>query len=447
MEKYRRNNIIEAKLQQLPGADVNNLWNGMHAVLDQAMPQQDKKRRFFAWLFNRKTLLVFAGISVLGITCGILFFKASPNPSLKSSLSTNHQNEGTDKNLNNTETLTKVTGNNPVSQNPFSKENATDRTPPAANPGFTAIHAKNKIHLSASQSASATMIDRVPFNEEKNNTFAVTAVADQFLQKTTEANSAGLYYSRFTSSVTEQKLFNERGVESSRISNESIAVNHTFFGVFKKDNDSLLMRRQKMIEAIRNRGVYFGVMAGFDLSTVRFNSFNPGSNKGVILGYSFNKKWSAEAGVYWNKKSFFGGAGTFDLGNYSPQPGVQIFSAKGDISLYEMPVSVRYSVLSGRNALFVTAGISSYFMKSENYKYNYEYNGQSGYSFFSPQNASKNWLSVANFSFGYNYKIGDLTSLRIEPYFKVPVKNIGFCNMPVMSTGINIGITRKISGL
>ena len=54
-------------------------------------------------------------------------------------------------------------------------------------------------------------------------------------------------------------------------------------------------------------------------------------------------------------------------------------------------------------------------------------------------------LAVVNMSLGYSYKLGSLGTVRMEPYVKIPLKDLGVNNMPVMSTGINIGFTRRIS--
>ena len=43
--------IIERKLEQLPSADADHLWNDMHRILDEKMPQKKERRRFIMWWF------------------------------------------------------------------------------------------------------------------------------------------------------------------------------------------------------------------------------------------------------------------------------------------------------------------------------------------------------------------------------------------------------------
>jgi hypothetical protein len=49
-----------------------------------------------------------------------------------------------------------------------------------------------------------------------------------------------------------------------------------------------------------------------------------------------------------------------------------------------------------------------------------------------------------NLSIGYAHSLGDAGSIRVEPYLKLPVKNLGVANMPIMSTGLNVGFIKKI---
>jgi hypothetical protein len=45
---------------------------------------------------------------------------------------------------------------------------------------------------------------------------------------------------------------------------------------------------------------------------------------------------------------------------------------------------------------------------------------------------------------GYAHKFGNMGSFRVEPYLRVPLKDLGTANMPIMSTGLNIGFTKSL---
>ena len=71
-------------------------------------------------------------------------------------------------------------------------------------------------------------------------------------------------------------------------------------------------------------------------------------------------------------------------------------------------------------------------------------NQPGGHNYLSYTNETKNWFSVVNLSLGYTHKLGGNGSIRVEPYLKIPIKNIGVGNMPITSTGLNIGFTKTL---
>ena len=85
-------------------------------------------------------------------------------------------------------------------------------------------------------------------------------------------------------------------------------------------------------------------------------------------------------------------------------------------------------------------------MKNEKYDFTIDNNGQQYQNSSTYKNSSTNLLAVANFSVGYNRALRQNITLRIEPYIKIPLKGVGIGSLPIMSTGLNIGITKKISG-
>ena len=86
------------------------------------------------------------------------------------------------------------------------------------------------------------------------------------------------------------------------------------------------------------------------------------------------------------------------------------------------------------------------FMKKEAYEYVYYYNssGTSSTHYRSYKNSSQNLFSALQLTAGYTYKIANIGSLRIEPYLRIPVADMGVGKLPLMSTGIHIGLTRKL---
>lgn len=194
-------------------------------------------------------------------------------------------------------------------------------------------------------------------------------------------------------------------------------------------------------------GFYAGFVAGIDFTTVKFQKIKgKGYNFGLILGYQATGQWSFESGLYWNDKFYYTDGRYFSASKVYLPPNTWIDEVWGNCQMIELPLNVRYRFsTNGRSAWVGGVGASSYFMKQEKYNYLY-YWGNSGVS----ANYYKNYKSSAKYFFaavqlsgGYTRRVGKLADLRIEPYLKLPLTGVGTGKLPLFSTGVHFGITRK----
>lgn len=196
----------------------------------------------------------------------------------------------------------------------------------------------------------------------------------------------------------------------------------------------------------KEHGIYAGLIISPDISTVKFQSVkNSGFSIGLLIGYQFNKEISLETGLGWDKKYYYSDGKYFNTKKISLPAYAQIIEVDGVCKMIEVPVTIKYNFTSAkRTNLSVSAGMSSYIMKRENYNYTIDRNGQQYPRSANYNNSSTNLLAVANISFGYNRNLGKSTMLCLEPYIKVPVTGVGIGKLPIMSSGINIAITKKL---
>jgi hypothetical protein len=165
----------------------------------------------------------------------------------------------------------------------------------------------------------------------------------------------------------------------------------------------------------------------------------------LLIGYRFNKKISVESGLAWNKKYYYSDGGYFNTKNIVLPANAKIINLDGVCKMIEVPVTIKYDFKSSvKTNLSVSGGVSSYFMKSENYNYNIEHTGVQYPRSATYKNSSTNLLAVATIGFGYNRNLGKKTTLRLEPYIKIPLTGVGIGKLPIMSSGMNIGITKKL---
>lgn len=213
------------------------------------------------------------------------------------------------------------------------------------------------------------------------------------------------------------------------------------------DKNETTKNSQKTKRKQKESGLYAGIMISPDISTVKFQSVkNIGISMGILAGYQVNKKISIESGVSWSIKNYYSEGEYFKTSNIRMPPGAKINKVEGVCNMVEVPLTIKYNFRSpGKKTLSVSGGVSSYFMKKESYDYEIDRNGQQ-YPYSSTyKNSSNDLLAVANFAIGYNRQIRKGTNLRIEPYIKVPLKGVGTGSLPITSTGLNIGVTKKIS--
>ena len=113
--------------------------------------------------------------------------------------------------------------------------------------------------------------------------------------------------------------------------------------------------------------------------------------------------------------------------------------------MWEIPVNVRYNFNKGPKVTwFATTGLSTYLMSHENYTYQYEYNWLTENSNWNIHKPSQYWFSIVNLSAGFEKRVGKIGSLRLEPYMRIPLSGIGTGSLPILSGGVNIGLTHPL---
>lgn len=195
-----------------------------------------------------------------------------------------------------------------------------------------------------------------------------------------------------------------------------------------------------------NKKLYAGLMGGPDISTVKYNSVSKiGYSFGLIAGYKAGKKISIESGVFWSKRFYKSEGKYFDTKKLPIPAYVKIISLDGFCQMYELPVGVTYQLKAGKNNTWFSAlGLSTYFMKNEDYNYKYLSYGQANTRYVTYDNSANNWFSILNVSVGINKTIAKNAWLRIQPYVKIPLKGIGIGSLPVSGAGLQAGIVKNI---
>ncbi|MBO9615952.1 MAG: hypothetical protein J7619_24880 [Dyadobacter sp.] len=181
-----------------------------------------------------------------------------------------------------------------------------------------------------------------------------------------------------------------------------------------------------------------------DLSTVGLKDFSkPGTSVSLLVEYSVLPRLYLQSGAVWSRKDYYAPAEAYRLPKHGYYPPPALSGIDGVCKVLEIPLNVRYDIASGeRSRWFATGGFSSYHMNSEKYKYYYidpndpnaqkwpGWNGETGWY----------WLSHANVSAGYEYRISRKLSLLAEPSIRMPLKRVGYGKVNLITTGLWLSV-------
>ena len=179
-----------------------------------------------------------------------------------------------------------------------------------------------------------------------------------------------------------------------------------------------------------------------DLSGVEnLKNTTMGYSIGTSLSYNFYKKFSIETGIAYGSKVY-----ETDFSNYKPASSyvfpVRPFNVSANCEVLDVQLNLAYNLINkGKNGFGVAAGLSSYFMLQEKYAFFYGYSAWRGPRRYNIKNQNQHYLGVANLVLSYKRNLTNNTSLSFNPYYKLPLTDIGYGNIRLRSAGLNIGLT------
>lgn len=181
-----------------------------------------------------------------------------------------------------------------------------------------------------------------------------------------------------------------------------------------------------------------------DISSVNFqNVKGTGLNTGISLEYYFSSRWRISAGIIKSNKIYDvkkeSGYG------YSPPSQLNLDRIEAVCSVLDVPINIRYNVTySEKGSFFISSGLSSYFMLQEDYEYKYK-NYNSSYSDeISIRGENQHIFQILNLSIGYEKELGKRFSIQGEPFFKIPLNNVGYGKVRLITTGAFLSVKYKM---
>ncbi|WP_460934011.1 hypothetical protein [Spirosoma humi] len=200
------------------------------------------------------------------------------------------------------------------------------------------------------------------------------------------------------------------------------------------------------------RGLSVRLAISPDLSSIGLKNFaRPGTNVGVLLEYRLAPRWSVQTGIIQSTKIYRATASDYTLNNYYKNAMYTIpQGADGQCRMLDIPLNVRYDFLlspraDGRSPSrwFITGGVTSYFIEQETYVYKYTGYAHKPIPVYSEKGDNYGFSQV-NLSAGYERALTKRLSWQIEPFMKIPLKQVGYLKLNLLSTGTFFSIRYKL---
>lgn len=193
--------------------------------------------------------------------------------------------------------------------------------------------------------------------------------------------------------------------------------------------------------------IYGSLYGSPEFSAVKFQSINTGFRAGVALGYKINQRFNVEIGLQRDRIKYYTNGKYFDKSGLKLKETTSLEKVNGESKLTSIPVTVKYNFLHSKNGNFyVAAGTNAVVVSHlENYDYTVSKNGNT-------DDRSRNYKSVTapkyfssiNTAAGYQTNFSTWCNFKIEPYYQIPIKNLGVGKLPVSNFGVNFGIVKDL---
>ena len=201
----------------------------------------------------------------------------------------------------------------------------------------------------------------------------------------------------------------------------------------------------------RRQGFYLGILGGPLISQVKHEGLTKsGFDFGLLVGYTFCKKFSIETGLMRAKQYYTVEEGGL-LNQIVAVPGAK--SLDGNRDAFTIPLNLKYNAVSTANGnFFISAGVSTFIGVNDHTMITIADRPIPPATEFD-LGAPSYLPAYLNVSLGYEYKMGKFSSIRIEPYMEIPLKSsagnsfktqVGGSPIQVFNSGIHIGISRYV---
>lgn len=201
-----------------------------------------------------------------------------------------------------------------------------------------------------------------------------------------------------------------------------------------------LSRKQVKVSGKQNRPQFaIGVLASSDLNGVNsLSQTRVGGNFGLAFSATI-KKWTISTGASYSIKPYLTGADEYHTSYVFAN---QLATVSANCRMIDIPLNVNYQVYGKhRNKITVGSGLSSYIILREDYTFNYVDPNATGPKSYSIINKNHNIFGILNLDATYEHQVNSKMGITLQPYYKLPLSNVGQSQVRLQTAGVAVGIT------
>jgi hypothetical protein len=421
---------IRAASESVHRYDEKN-WKDMEVLLDKHLPQQKRRRRIIFFI-----LFALIGLGLSGYLLINQFSSTRQTLSQQKNIPASVSSPDDGKKQE-TKPAAIIPGNNTPGEKttsyPEESRNIITRT------NSTVIAEQtDKIIFGQAEPVKrkATSIQQTPFMDVIPNSLNKTPENNNELSK--ENN---IIVNAVPGNTTPDIAATKKINSSVSLKDSSTAVESKAPALNNEKADSSVALADKKEKPAKQKSSKFGFSVSFgpDLSSAGLS--RPGqlsTQYGIGISYAISEKWNIRTGLYASRKLYSADSNSYHGGTNWSTYNYKLHTIDANCFVYEIPLTVVYNFdKSKRHNWFVSAGLSSYFMNTESYKYIYKnQTGQTRTYTHEYKNENSHILSVASLSGGYRYHLSKNVSLMAEPYFKAALGGIGDGKVRLNNAGV-----------
>lgn len=395
-------NAFEKEADVATNSSAN--WDKMQQILDLEMPQKRKKRRVIFWFF----IFLMAGILITGAT----------------KYYTGKRSSDTVKPI--------------VNKNNYSGERAPILVNKELNDSKAPVEQKSRSNSVFKPASKSVPISRAESKSESKLTIKPEFKSATKFESAEEPLQNSFPNKHLQAIVPDQNQHKQLKTTDSVMQEfvnmqiDSTASKSETKNPIKEDT-SIAQINNKIAEKKPSRWEWNLTVAPDFLLANMQPLYQPGFTIGVGINYQLSPKWRIRSGLLYNYTSV-NASGDGYL--YKPSPNLPSYTSlelrnvKGNLHVFEVPLSLRYTAQPSRKFSFISSvGLSSLFFIKQQYTYDLLLNGSTPLLWNSANDTDDDGeshiLNNLTIGAGLSVKTKRNLVLEIEPMFKLPLEELG----------------------